>query len=107
MSERITRANLDKRVNNLNRRMERRGSKMRYEVGGRNGYIGLDRYAPDERRAMEGVDTSQNGWLDVYTQRLAELPFALVSNVMCGTMREVADFLHAGMVVLDDLEFYA
>lgn len=74
--ERITRANLDERCANLNRRMAHHGSKYRYAIQGRNGYIGLDRYC--------GA--------------------SLVSTVTCGTKREIADFLHAGMVVLDDVE---
>jgi hypothetical protein len=78
-AERITRAHVEERVADLNRRMAQRGSKVRYATQARNGYLGLDRYHEDGR---------------------------LLDTVICGTKREVADFLHAGTVVLDDLEFY-
>jgi hypothetical protein len=78
--ERITREMVDTRCANLNRRMEERGSIVRYAVQGRNGYYGLDRYHNVPEWNMQ-------------------------SNVMCGTKREVADFLHAGMVVLDDAAY--
>ena len=80
MSERITRENVETRVENVNRRMESRGALVRYEAEARNGYIGLDRY-----------DTEGH----------------CLSNVTCGTKREVADFLHAMMVALDDAQLYA
>ena len=77
MPERITRANLDERVRNLNRRMEQHGSKYRYHVEHRYDYYAIDRYVED----------------------------VCVSTVIAGcTKREIADFLHAGMVVLDDVE---
>jgi len=47
MSDRITRENVEERVKNVNRRMESRGSIYRYQVQGRNGYMGLDRYMRD------------------------------------------------------------
>jgi hypothetical protein len=77
MQERITRANVDERCANVNRRMEQRGSIVRYAAQGRNGYIGLDRYHAGETWNMQ-------------------------STVTCGTKREVAEFLHAMMVALDD-----
>jgi hypothetical protein len=79
--ERITGEQLETRVANVNRRMEQRGSIYRYEAQGRNGYIGLDRVRP-----RESGDTIE-------------------STVTCGTKREVADFLHAMMVALDDASF--
>ena len=81
MGERITRADLDTRVANLNRRMEHHGSNARYAVQGRNGHIGLDRYLAGENFNMQGT-------------------------VTVGTKREIGDYLHAMMVVLDDLEIY-
>lgn len=75
--ERLTRANLDARCDNVNRRFESRGSGIRYALQGRNGGIGLDR-----------VDSAD--------------PDRVLSTVMLGTTREVGDFLHAVMVGLDD-----
>ncbi len=75
-SERITRATVDARLENLNRRLESRGSAVRWSVQGRNGYIGLDRM-----RASDG---------------------AMLATITVGTKREVADFLHAAMVAIDD-----
>lgn len=43
MSERVTRQQLDTRVDNLNHRMATRGSIYRYSVNGRNGYTAIDR----------------------------------------------------------------
>lgn len=81
--ERITRAQVDARVENLNRRMEARGSIYRYIAEGRNGHIGLDRIAKDDPQ-----DPRQR--------------FHVVGTVTVGTKREVAEFLHAMMVALDD-----
>ena len=92
MSERITRANLELRVENVNRRMESRGSIIRYQVEGRNGYIGLDRFTRDPNATINMPDSVPGrgyGWI-------------MLSNVTNGTKREVADFLHAMMVALDD-----
>jgi hypothetical protein len=75
--ERVTQKTLDQRIENLNRRMEQRGSRYRYSTEGRYGYTGLDRDSIDGKR----VDT-----------------------VRIGTKREVAELLHAMMVVLDDAE---
>jgi hypothetical protein len=81
--ERITRANVDARCANVNRRMASRGSVYRYAVEGRNGGIGLDRcYADSPDNAVPGS--------------------TIVSTVTFGTKREIADFLHAMMVALDD-----
>lgn len=83
--ERITRQNVEDRVDNVNRRMESRGSSVRYTAEGRNGYIGLDRIR---------ITPEQPG-------RLGER-WHIESTVTCGTKREVAEFLHAMMVALDD-----
>lgn len=77
MGDRITKANLETRCENLNRRMESRGSLYRYEVEYRYDYCALDRY----------------------------IGTACQSTVRCGTKREVADFLHAMMVALDDAAY--
>ena len=93
--ERITRANLDERCANLNRRMESRGSIIRYQVEARNGYIALDRFDRDPAFTLNlpnSVPGRGAGW-------------RCLSTVMCGTKREVGDFLHAAMVALDDVEF--
>ena len=81
MSERVTRASLDERCANLNRRMAQRGAHVRYTVGHRYDYYAIDR-----------CDTSG---------------MVLSGPVVAGTKRELADWLHAGMVVLDDAEIYA
>jgi hypothetical protein len=75
MSERITKDNLQARLHNLNRRMAQHGSAYRYFVQGRNGYTALDRVRP-------------NG--------------ETVAFVTAGTKREIADWLSAAMVALDD-----
>jgi hypothetical protein len=92
--ERITRANLEERVSNVNRRMESRGSIYRYQIEARNGYIGLDRFTRNEDDALgmslpDSVPGRGAGWIALAT-------------VTVGTKREVADFLHAMMVALDD-----
>ena len=90
--ERITKQNVEDRVANLNRRMEQRGSAIRYQVQGRNGYTGLDRFTRDPDCTLNLPDSVPGrgaGWI-------------CLSTVMCGTKREVADFLHAAMVALDD-----
>lgn len=80
MSDGITLANLYARCENLNRRHENLGTRVRYSVQGRNGYIGLDRY---------DVDGS------------------MIENMRCGTKREIGEFLHAMMVALDDAELFS
>ncbi len=92
MSERITRANLEARLESLNRRMESRGSKYRYQVQGRNGYIGLDRFYRDPDDTLNLPDSIPGrgaGW-------------AMHDTVRCGTKGEIGEFLHAMMVALDD-----
>lgn len=92
MAERITKANLDQRVENLNRRMESRGSIYRYQVEGRNGHVGLDRFMRDPDATINLPDSVPGrgyGWI-------------CLSTVTVGTKREVGDFLHAMMVALDD-----
>jgi hypothetical protein len=74
--ERITREDVEARLVNLNRRLESRGSAYFWAVQGRYGYIGLDRY-----RRSDG---------------------AMMSTITAGTKREIADFLRAAMVALDD-----
>jgi hypothetical protein len=83
MTERITRANVDERCANVNRRMESRGSLIRYTVEGRNGHLGLDRMTKDDP-----ADKRER--------------YTIQSTVTVGTKREVAEFLHAMMVALDD-----
>lgn len=82
--ERITLANVRERVDNLNRRLAHHGSKYQYRVEHRYDYYALDRCLRDD----------------------PDINFAtLWSTVITGcTKREIADFLHAGMVVLDDVE---
>jgi hypothetical protein len=92
--ERITKANLEARIENLNRRMESRGSRIRYQFQGRNGYIGLDRFTRDVDNKFgmslrDSVPGRGAGWIQQAT-------------VTVGTKREVANFLHAMMVALDD-----
>lgn len=84
-SDRITRKNVEERVANVNRRMEERGSLIRYQAEGRNGYIGLDRIRVDAPRLGQ----------------LGER-WSVQSTVTVGTKREVGEFLHAMMVALDD-----
>ena len=78
--ERMTRANLDERCANLNRRMEQRGSIYRYAVEGRYDYTALDRI-----RADGG--------------------YPVGDAILCGTNREVGDALHYMMVALDDASY--
>lgn len=78
MSERVTRATVDARCANVNRRMEARGSIYRYAVEGRYGYIGLDR---------ETIIDGKMGRVD---------------TVRTGTKREISEYLHAMMTALDD-----
>lgn len=90
--ERITRKNLDERVENLNRRMESAGSKFRYQVEGRRGYTGLDRFYRDPAATISlpnSVPGRGYGWV-------------LQDTVRVGTKGEIAEFLHAMMVALDD-----
>jgi hypothetical protein len=92
--ERITRQNVETRVENVNRRMESFGSTIRYVAEARNGHIGLDRVTRDLSNSFgmslpDSVPGRGAGWI---TQ----------STVTVGTKREVADFLHAMMVALDD-----
>lgn len=81
MSERITRANLDERAANVNRRLE--GTNRYVVVQGRNGYIGLDEYA---ERIVCGDEV---------------IPDQMIRVLTCGTKREVGDFLHAMLVGID------
>ena len=79
MSERITRANLEARAENVNRRL-RSGRFVRIEY--RNGYTALDecQYSP-------------------FTT--APSDFSTLRTITVGSKREVADFLHAMMVGID------
>ena len=95
--ERITRANLEERVSNLNRRMEHHGSKVRYGVQSRNGYIGLDRYIRSDEKAA-------TSWPDSVPGR--GIGWDCLSTVTTGTKREVGDFLYAMMVALDDVQLH-
>lgn len=76
MADRITLANVETRVQNVNRRLESRGAPVRWAIEGRSGHIGLDRI-----RVSDG---------------------AALATITAGTKREIADFLHAAMVALDD-----
>ncbi len=78
-ADRITRANVDERCANVNRRMESRGSLIRYAVQARNGSIALD------RTTVEGLERHTS--LDL---------------VRVGTKSEIAEFLHAMITALDD-----
>ena len=79
MPERITKANLEARVENLNRRMKQRGSVIRYAVQSRNGHTALDRCTED--------DLQRGTSLGLFR---------------AGTKREIGELLTAMMVVLDD-----
>ncbi len=97
MSERITKSTLETRIENLNRRMETRGSKYRYQVQGRNGYTGLDRYYRDPEATINLPDSVPGrgyGW-------------ACHDTVYIGTKREIAEVLHVMMVALDDSQVSA
>jgi len=80
MGDRITLANLEQRCANVNRRMAARRSDVSYQVQSRNGWNCLDRYnaAGTECKAL----------------------------VVCGTKRELGEYLHAMMTALDDAEAY-
>lgn len=78
MATTITRQNLTERCVNLNRRMKEAGSSVHYQVQGRNGGFGLDRYEH----------------------------LHCLSMVTFGTKREVGEFMHAMMVALDDVKLY-
>lgn len=76
MSERMTIARVETRAENVNRRLAERGSRVRYEIGRRNGYTALDR-----------TDAKSGKTLDL---------------IRIGTKQEIADWLEAAMVALDD-----
>ena len=85
MSERITRANLDERVANVNRRLEHTNRKL--IVQGRNGYWGLDEYRMEH---------------DSEFPPHFNIPrFVMLRTITTGTKREVGEFLHAMMVGID------
>lgn len=78
--DRVTKADLAERVDNLNRRMEHLGSIYRYSVESRYDYTAIDRH-----RASDG---------------------AMVSTVRAGlTKGEAGELLHAMMVALDDASY--
>lgn len=81
MSERITAEDVAARVANVNRRMAERDVTVRYAEQYRNGYCALDRW-------------------DVETG-------SILATVTVGTKREVAEFLHAMMVALDDVKIFS
>jgi hypothetical protein len=89
MPDRITREHVEARCANLNRRMVQRGSIVRYSIEQRNSYTAIDRHHIDP--LATDVEWPRN--------------WQMVSHVFAGTKREVADFLHAGMTVLDDATF--
>jgi len=80
MSDRMTIARLRERCENLNRRMEQRGSNVRYEVGRRYDYTALDRC-----RLRPNGET-----------------YPIGDPVRVGTKTEIGELLYAMMVVLDD-----
>lgn len=79
MTDRVTTDTVIARCDNVNRRMESRGSTIRYSFEGRNGYIALD--------ALKVADEPE--------------PYML-RTVTVGTKREIADYLSAMIVALDD-----
>ena len=81
MSERVTRANLEQRADNVNRRL--RHTDRFVVVQGRNGYIGLDEY--ERMPNFQGRTRADQ----------------MVRTLTVGTKREVGDFLHAMMVGID------
>lgn len=78
MPDRITRANVEARVENLNRRFESRGSIVRWEAQMRNGHMTLDRL-----HVGDPIGTAQD-------------------HITAGTKSEIADFLRGAMLALDD-----
>lgn len=96
MTDRITREHLEARIENLNRRMESRGATVRYQVQGRNGYIALDRFTRDPDCTLNLPDSVPGrgaGWI-------------MVAHITSGTKREIAEYVGAMMVALDDSQFY-
>jgi len=92
MSNRTTKAMLEARVENLNRRMESRGSIYRYQVQGRNGYTALDRFYRDPDATINLPDSVPGrgyGW-------------RCQDTVWAGTKGEISDLLRAMMIALDD-----
>lgn len=87
MSERITRANLETRVENLNRRLKTTTTHF-VAIEGRNGYVALDECMWEDGKVTPGNPRS--------------LPrLVVLRNITVGTKREIADFLHAMMVGID------
>jgi hypothetical protein len=74
MTERITNETIRARLHNVNRRLAK--TDVVWVTQGRNGAVAIDR-----GRRSDG---------------------AILSTITVGTKREVADFLHAAMVALDD-----
>jgi hypothetical protein len=79
----MTQANIDARVENLNRRFESRGSVIRWHVQNRNGHTCLDRVRVD------GGGFGGPGEV-------------AMDHITAGTKREIADFLRGAMLALDD-----
>lgn len=75
--ERITIKHVEARCENVNRRLEARGSLYRWEVQGRNGHVCLDRIRDEDG--------------------------ATLATIRVGSKREISDFLHAAIVGMDDL----
>jgi hypothetical protein len=87
----MTKANLEARVENVNRRLEEARAVGRVQVQGRNGYTGLDLYRRDDDCTLNLPDSVPGrgaGWIQQ-------------STLTVGTKREVGDFLHAMMVGMD------
>lgn len=87
-TDRITLADIEARVGNVNRRLTN-GRKVFSQ--GRNGYIGLDEYydnhdATDCQR-IHGDSYCNSG--------------VMVRTITCGTKREIGEFLNAMMVGID------
>lgn len=94
MTDRMTRQRLEDRVSNLNRRMEDRGSAIRYVLEGRNGATALDRVTKDPAATINLPDSVPGrgyGWVTL-------------DLVLIGTKAEVGDYLRAAMLTLDDAE---
>jgi hypothetical protein len=75
MAERITRENVERRLENLNRRFTLSGSPYRWSVEGAYGKLWLYRDDRDGGR---------------------------IATITAGTKREIAEFLWAAMVAIDD-----
>ena len=86
MTERLNMGHLRERALNVNRRLVGTGRAVVVEQ--RNGHVGLDEYS---------VVTEYLSGAEKAGQRLD----SCLRTIMCGTKREVGEFLHAMMVGID------